>query len=130
MATQATHPHHALTTTRLQQLEKWIEIAKDLNVSDLSKAFPAIVHQVFLLSTYDVCGTQEYQFSVLERLTTARKNLKKLGFYLDAAITKRIENLAKGAGVKGVAMVDPKYSESPPPTPRVHRFLISKIAVG
>lgn len=64
MATEATHPHYAFNTTRLQQLEQWIEIAKDLDVSDLSKAFPAMVQQVFLLSAYDICGTQEHQVSV------------------------------------------------------------------
>lgn len=64
------------------------------------------------------------------RLATARNNPRRLGFCLNTTITKRIENLAKGALVKGVAMVDPKYSESPPPTPTVHRSLISRIAVG
>jgi len=114
MATEPTHPHYALTITTLQQIEQWIDIAKDLDVSDFSKAFPAIFSKIGWLNAHDICGSEEHQLSVLGRLTTARQNLKILGCSLDENITKGIENLAKGALVRGMRLVGPVLCESLP----------------
>lgn len=105
MATQKTHPHYALTNSALQQVDQWIEIGKDLDLSEFSKAFPALHGKVLELNQLENCGSEEQKVSILKRLTTFRKTLKLLGPMLDETIRKRIEDLAKASGKQELATV-------------------------
>ncbi len=105
MATQTTHPHYALINTTLQQVDQWIEIAKDLDVSEFSKAFPAFYKKLLELTEFEICGSEEQQVSLLKRLTAFRKKQKLLGPTLDETIRKRIEILAKNSGNQWLAKV-------------------------
>jgi len=105
MATETSNPDYALTLTTLQQVEQWIEIAKNLDISEFSKAFPALYKKLLHLNEFGVCGTEEQQVSILKRLTMFRKQQKLLGPVLDETIRKRIWNLAGNSGNQGLAKV-------------------------
>lgn len=84
-----------LTFDTLEQLEQWVIIREDLDAPQLANAFTAMRHKVQLLGQLSICGLENQQVTVIQRLIGIRKELSLMGSWLDATVGKRVETLAK-----------------------------------